>query len=71
MNMNPEPLGTNYDVRVQYQTLNPFKKCKEQRTLTSGGALSMSSNRTSLPVITATARAPGCGRVKCQCNACE
>jgi hypothetical protein len=26
MNMNPEPLGTNYDVRIQYQTLNPFKK---------------------------------------------
>jgi hypothetical protein len=41
----------------------------QQKTqkLTSGGALSTSSNRTSLPVMTATASAPGCGKV----NNCE
>jgi hypothetical protein len=31
--------------------------------ITSGGALSMPSKRTSFPVITATASAPGCSRV--------
>jgi hypothetical protein len=53
---------TRQTSHVRHQASH-FERIFSRSRLTSGGALSMSSKRTSFPVITATASAPGCSRV--------